>query len=274
MINRINKGYEAIELISKNSEYEKSIKLLKESFIECDEVYDLFIRQFQGEINKAVENCDPNNRDVMYIKSLLLDTQGAVLFLERCLQVYPNEAIFYQRLSCLYNSIEYHGKSIELISRALELDNNPRWFYYKAKPLIMKLQKFFYNSKDINECFKWYAKYLESNPSDDRKVPEAYFSLAFLYSLKEDKENARVYFYKAFVAEKNRLECFEQVGDNYLPKLFAQTYLMSSIDKCGQCMKSNPKFKCPCLLDAYCDKKCQKAHWSIHKIVCKKMKGK
>lgn len=219
MINGIDKGYQAIELISKNSEYEKSIKLLKESSIECDEVYDLFIRQFKGEINKAVENCDPNNPDVIYIKSLLLDTQGAVLFLERCLQVYPNEAIFYQRLSCLYNSIGYHGKSIELINRALELDSNPRWFYYKAKPFIMELQKFFFNSKDINECFKWYAKYLESNPSDDRKVPEAYFSLAFLYSLKEDKENARLYFYKAFVAEKKRLECFEQVGDNYLPKL-------------------------------------------------------
>ena len=274
MIDGVNKGFEAIECIS-NNEYEKGVKLIKQSYIECDK--DLITPNKYAEISEAVEKCNQNDPDVMFVKALLFGNnyRDSIPFVKRCLKTHPNDANLYQHLGCLYGFAGDFDNSVKSLDKALKMENsNPRWYYLKATSMRLKLPDMDPKNPDkakINECLKVFQKYLDSNPSDDRKVPESYFSMAYLNALKNDRENTKLYWFKAFEAEKVRLPCFEPVSDDsFPPKPFTELYLMSFAEMCGQCMKTFPKFKCPCFTEAYCDRNCQKAHWPTHKNVCKK----
>jgi len=49
---------------------------------------------------------------------------------------------------------------------------------------------------------------------------------------------------------------------------------ISGIILCSNCKKQGEKLKCcsQCNMTYYCDAECQKQHWPIHKITCKKRK--
>ena len=273
MIDGVNKGFEAIDCISKN-EYEKGIKLIKQSNIECDQ--DLFTLNYTTKITEAVEKCNQNDTDVMLVKALLFHNnyRDCIGFLKRCLKTHPNVAILHHHLACMYGFAGDYDNAFKSMEKTLELENtNPRWFYLMATSMRFKLKKMVPGKEDrakIDECFKWYQKYLDSNPSDDRKVPESYFSMAYLNAIKLDSDNTKLCWFKALEAEKVRLPCFEPVSDDFPPKRMTELLLMKFAEQCGQCMKPNPKFKCPCFTEVYCDRNCQKAHWPIHKNVCNK----
>ena len=269
MVVGVNKGIDAIKSISKG-ENEKAMKLIKESVRECD--IDYFSSMFEKEIREAVDKCHQNNPDVMYVKALLFknDIHGSISFLNKCLRIHPNDATLYNHLGCLYGFTTDYVKSKKAFDRSLELDSsNPRWFYSKATSMRLIIEK---NSskdeKEINDTMEWYQKYLDSNPPDDRKVAEAYYSMAYLNILKKNNESVKELWFKAIEAENNRLPCFDKVGVYFPPKRLVEFFLITLFGKCSQCMKPCPKYKCPCFMETYCDKNCQKDHWSVHKEVC------
>lgn len=277
MVDGINKGFQAIECISKG-ENEKAMKLIKESVKECDQ--DYFSSMFIKEIREAVDKCDQNNPDVMYAKALLFknDIQGCILFLNKCLRIHPNDATLYHHLGCMYGFTTDYVLSKKAFDRSLELDSsNPRCFYSKATSMRLQIDKTFLKKREIdeklvNETIECYQTYLYRNPPDDRKVAKAYYSMSFLNTLLKNTENVKLYWFKALEAEKILLLILvsENVGLVYFPpKRLAELYLITQFGKCGQCMKPCPKYKCPCLMETYCDRNCQKNHWSIHKEVCK-----
>lgn len=227
MIDGVNKGLEAIELTRKN-EPEKAIKLIKQSFIECDK--GLFTRLFHEEINEAVEKCHRNDSDAMFVKALLYhnNIEECILYLKRCLKTHPNDAHLHYFLSSMFGYNYNYVEANKEIDRALELDSSEsRWYYYRA------VCRRFGMKEKIDEAIGCYRKYLELNPDDDRKVPEAYYSMALLYARKNDLKSVKMCWDRAIEAEKIRLTCFEPLTiDEFPPKRTVMLYLMNASPLC------------------------------------------
>ena len=242
MVDGVNKGFQAIECISKG-ENEKAMKLIKESVRECD--LDYFSSMFEKEIREAVDKCHQNNPDVMYVKALLFknDIHGSISFLNKCLRIHPNDATLYNHLGYLYGFTKDYVKSIKAFDRSLELDSsNPRCFYSKATSMRLIIDDTISTKREIdeklvNETIECYQTYLNRNPPDDRKVAKAYYSMSFLNTLLKNTENVKLYWFKALEAEKIQLLILvsENFGlDYFQPKRLAEFYLITEFAKCGQ----------------------------------------
>jgi tetratricopeptide (TPR) repeat protein len=268
MLNGLKLSTDALELIDAK-EYDKAMSLLKQSEIECGKLINSV--SDREKIRLALEKCTKNNPDVMYIKAALFDNdfQGAILFLKRCIRMHPRDADFHRLLSCMYGFAQNFEETLREINQAIELDStNTSWLYLKATCMRLTLNL---KGNDEYKTIKCYQKYLEMNPPDDKKVPEAYYSIAYLYLLKNDIENTKLFWGKAIESEKNRLECFAAVKIDWPPRSFVEIYLRANSYLCENCLKQNPNFKCAaCLKVAYCDKNCQQANWKSHKQLCKK----
>jgi len=63
-------------------------------------------------------------------------------------------------------------------------------------------------------------------------------------------------------------------GTGLEPDASRKGNMMAACDSCGLMVAWSEIRACPCNLARYCDKKCQKAHWSSHKRVCLAAKSK
>ena len=272
MLVGLEMSLKALDCIEAN-ECDEAMSLIRQSFNHCDKncFFDL------KKAEHALERCEnPESVDAMFVKALKFqnDIKGAILFTKRCVKLHPREAIFHFYLSSLYGFDSQYSNSLREINRALELDSsNPRWFYTKATAIRLAIDE----EADLNmakSAIEWYQKYLDSNPPDDRKVSESFYSMASLCISSKLIDKMKFYFYKGKQSEKTRMPCFEPVEDTWPPKMYVSGLLMLVYKNCGQCQKPSPRFKCGCLEESYCGKKCQSTHWRIHKQICSKQPAK
>jgi len=246
--------------------YEQAFHILRESikYNDAPKIFDY------EKIEQALELIDKNNIDGKYIKARTLgnDFKGCISFLQRCIKHHSNEADFHHLLGCMYAFSNNYGKALNQFERALELEYRRDWLYEKATAM-----RFFYSKKeDSIKIVEAYKIFLDSNPPDHRKVPEALFSMALCYLGNKDYSTARVYWEKANDSVLDRLPCFEPVGDHFCPKatldLFFLTDIVNNPKFCSHCGKESPKLKCFCKNTFYCDPNCQKLNWIHHKNEC------
>lgn len=267
----LDQSRSAIDLIEKG-EYKKAMNLLRQSYNNCDKVSFFY----PDKIISALYKCDSRNPDVMFVKALLCNNHNLndkIRFTKECIRNHPNEADFYLLLSCFYGFSCDYDKGLEAINTALKLnDSDPRLIYLKASLMLndYRVNDKLRDPSILNQTFDLFQEYLEKNPIDDKKMPEAYYSMAYLASLKNDVDACRSYWNKAQELDtKTRLPCFDPVDENNLFKCMSRMFLISmSTSLCGKCGKDNPRFKCSCLQEAYCSRECQVAHWPTHKLVC------
>lgn len=264
----LDQSRQAIEQID-NGEYQKAMATLRQSYRNCQKV--LFYRP--DKIRSALNKCNPKHADTMLINGLIPENRvlnNRINYFKESIQVHPKDVDFYQTLSLLYGFASEFEKGLETINTAIKLDSSqPNWIYTKASFLQRLLSSHGQQNEliKINEAFDCYQEYLNKNPIDDQKVPEAYYAMAYLFLLKNDMEKCRCYWEKANVANETRLPCFDSVENDFSPKRVV-SLIMNSDNRCLNCGKQNPKFKCSCLLAKYCSRPCQLAHWSIHKFIC------
>jgi tetratricopeptide (TPR) repeat protein len=259
----------ASEMLDKN-EYDHAMFLFKQSNIECGRSF-FFDPHL---IWNALDKCTPNNPDAMLVKACLSlsDLPNAAAFTEQCIRTFPRDAHLHRILACIYRFLHEYEKALHEIEKAIELDpSHKRWLCIKA--MCIHFTQDVMNGGKRDEAIECYKEYLASNPSDDNKVPTALYCIANLYMFKEDVDNVCLYWEKATEAEKNRLECFEMLGETKFEfKDEIADYLRQLLLMCGACERLKPKFKCACMEEAYCDRKCQMGNWRAHKKICKAKK--
>ncbi len=257
--------FEAKDLISRK-EYERAMRLLRESFKYND------VLEINEKIYEAADLICEKNVDAKFIKArqVLKDIKGNISFVKKCIKQHPNEADFHHLLACLYGFDEEFQLTLNEIERALELEYRSDWLYDKATAFRMTWKK----NSEIGKVIKAYQLFLDSNPLDHRKVPEAYYSIALMYLVNQEIELARTYWQKANQASKDRLPCFDPNKDFPPKKSLDLCFQVISNDPniCSQCGKKKPKFKCLCKSAFYCDSNCQNLNWRFHKSECKMKK--
>jgi tetratricopeptide (TPR) repeat protein len=275
MLNGFTMSSKANEMIEKNKDYDKAMSLLKQSNIECDRQVFVEAHSIWNDLAK----CSPNNPDAMLIRGFLIeplehDLPKAISFAEYSVRLFPCDAHLRKFLASVYRLSAQHDKALGEIERAIELEpSHPRWFFLKAA--CMHYTRSVLIDGNYDKAIECYQKYLDSNPSDDSKVPTAFYAIAHLYSMKGEKDNVDKvcsYWERGVEAEKNQLECFEMLGMgkvSYECKKPVGDYLKGLLMMCGGCERLKPKFKCACMKVAYCDRSCQRANWKVHKKICK-----
>jgi len=144
-----------------------------------------------------------------------------------------------------------------------------------------------------DEIIEKYNRFLKLNPVDHKKVPMVHFTLAFIHMQRNEHQLAHFHWLKWQETDDPsvRLPCHEPVEfpcqmkpmmDMFfnmqglsLESLSSTLQLSSSssaetrepIKMCDQCGKLNPPKRCPCSKVNYCDAKCQRAHWPVHKTI-------
>lgn len=246
--------------------YEKAIQILRESI----KFNDVLTFDYKN-LSQILEIIDKNNINGKFIKARILgnDIKGSISFMQRCVKQHSNEADFHHLLGCMYAFDKNYRGALIQFERALELEYRTDWLYDKATAM----RYVYFKKEDLIKIVKAYQIFLDSNPPDHRKAPEAFYSIALCYLVIKDFSTARVYWEKANDSELDRLPCFRPVEDDFMPKASLDLYFLKKIiandpKSCSLCGEKAPKFKCPCKNAFYCDSNCQKLNWMHHKKEC------
>src|SRR5262249_32842895 len=132
-----------------------------------------------------------------------------------------------------------------------------------------------------------YEDFLRNNPPDHRKVPEALYSIAvFKIKQKASEEEILQLWQKAQASEdpKVRLPCFDPArlqncGARTSLKFWVESRLRRGSNsavptanapsvQCANCGNTGAQNRCVCTQVYYCNKDCQRAHWTKHRSNC------
>ncbi|CAF1672082.1 unnamed protein product [Rotaria magnacalcarata] len=166
---------------------------------------------------------------------------------------------------------------------------NPKETKTKSKKYIDSIL-----ASNLDDIILNYNRVLELIPIDHKKVPITHYTLASLHLLRGEKQLTSDHWHKAETTDHPniRLPCHEPVPDFFEPKKMVKKWilendptsaltstefalqsssLLSVTDekqrrRCDQCGTPNSLKSCPCGKAYYCDKLCQVAHWSVHKM--------
>jgi tetratricopeptide (TPR) repeat protein len=181
-------------------------------------------------LKAAQDDFDSNPTNANALFSILIfepmtkrgcDHRELVEMAKICVSLDPKVADYHRILGCLYGFAGDFENGRRSIERALDLEVEPGWLYDKATMLRLT------ETEKPEVVIKAYQDYIEANEKDERKIPEAYYSLGFthLFCMKNERE-ARECRKKARKAERPpvRLPCFGPVEDDFPPKLLLDTY--------------------------------------------------
>ncbi|CAF2155862.1 unnamed protein product, partial [Rotaria magnacalcarata] len=166
---------------------------------------------------------------------------------------------------------------------------NPSQTKAKSKKYIDKIF-----ASSLDDIILKYNRVLDLIPIDHKKVPITHYTLASLHLLRGEKQLTCDHWRKAETADHPniRLPCHEPVHDFFEPKQTVKTWILENhptsalistefalqsssllpiTDEkqrhiCDQCGTQSPSKHCPCGKAYYCDKLCQVAHWSVHRM--------
>ncbi|KAE9086054.1 hypothetical protein PF007_g20917 [Phytophthora fragariae] len=130
---------------------------------------------------------NPRDIDAAYVigRWEMMSDQDVILHWKRCVKMHPNEASFHFYLGTAYLTLERYNDSMDSIEAALAIEKKPDWFFWFAAPMI--------GLGMIDPAMSVYKEYVDSNPPDERFIPDAYYSIGALYFKKYDNAMATVY---------------------------------------------------------------------------------
>ena len=201
---------------------------------------------------------------------------------QKCVSLDPKVANFHHILGALHGFAGEYTSSVRCFDRALELDPIPEWLYDRASSLRLN------SERNPSEVIKAYEDYISANEPDSRKVPEAYYCIGLEYMMQKNNEKAEEFLKKAIKAEDPsvRLPYFRPVEDDFPPKfllLKLKMKMRGGVKNLGKETKQTTKEVCQncgkgsgdvllqcsqCKTAKYCDRKCQKENWKVHKKNC------
>ncbi|CAF1323790.1 unnamed protein product [Rotaria magnacalcarata] len=244
---------------------------------------------------------NPNDADALHVvaRAEHRSIKERIRILERCIEYHPLVADFHELLADMYMFAGEYNKAERACARALELEFNPGWLYTLASSM-----KYAHDSRHMNQMsthrtkrgdekkslvantdkiIATYNRFLELNPIDHKKVPKAHYFLVFMHMSRSEPQLARYHWLKTQETDDPsvRLPCHTPIGDDSALKKMFEIWIekqglplsppspaelvKKQITICDQCGKPNPPKRCPCEKVNYCDAKCQRAHWSVHK---------
>ena len=181
--------------------------------------------------------------------------------------------------------IEHITQFFRSFDRALELEKHPDWMYERGTSLrLLEID-------NELEVIRAYEDFIDASEKDSRKVPEAFYSIGFMYLKLGNEAKVMEYWKEGQSAESPsvRLPCFEPVSDDFPPKHMLQMVMAMKNGRglmdlfrtetlpisgkaavsCGNCGKSESHMVCSgCKKIRYCGRDCQKEHWKVHKKTC------
>jgi tetratricopeptide (TPR) repeat protein len=201
------------------------------------------------------------------------EPEKTIQFIKACLVDNPDAHL--HRLLGLVCHDRDNETSLTHLNLAIKYDpkNTTRLLFFKARCMH-------FEDYDFEKVIACYQEYLDSNPIDDPYVCDAYYAICALYMVNKNAEKGKLFWDKAVESEKYRLECFYpefslQIGSDYPERedviyQLAKAFMETNLYLCCNCGKPNPKFRCPCMKEAYCGEICQSLCWEHHKNDCKK----
>ncbi|KAG6615050.1 Molecular chaperone (DnaJ superfamily) [Phytophthora cinnamomi] len=130
---------------------------------------------------------NPRDIDAAYVIGRwdMMSDQDIVLHWKRCVKMHPNEASFHFYLGTAYLTLQHYNDAMDSIEAALAIEKKPDWLYWFAAPMI--------GLGMIDPALSVYKEYVDTNPPDERFIPDAYYSIGALYFKKYDNAMATVY---------------------------------------------------------------------------------
>ncbi|KAG2772103.1 hypothetical protein JG687_00010781 [Phytophthora cactorum] len=130
---------------------------------------------------------NPRDIDAAYVLGRweMMSDQDIILHWKRCVKMHPNEASFHFYLGVAYLTLQRYNDAMDAMEAALAIEKKPDWLYWFAAPMI--------GLGMIDPALAVYKEYVDSNPPDERFIPDAYYSIGALYFKKYDNAMATVY---------------------------------------------------------------------------------
>ncbi|KAF0716619.1 Aste57867_2748 [Aphanomyces stellatus] len=184
-------------------------------------------KEFHDAAKRAI-NSNPRNVKALYILLVCHSAMGTSIkeqleLAKHVVALDPTVADYHNILGSLHGFDGNFEASYRSLARSLELENNPPWLYGKATSLRLQNTP----NRNPQQVIAAYEDYITQNSEDDRKIPEAYYCIAFEYLLLKQFDKAKMFHDKAVRAETPpvRLECLGPVEDGFPPKAtFAMYY--------------------------------------------------
>ncbi|KAF1783336.1 Tetratricopeptide repeat [Phytophthora cactorum] len=140
---------------------------------------------------------NPRDIDAAYVLGRweMMSDQDIILHWKRCVKMHPNEASFHFYLGVAYLTLQRYNDAMDAMEAALAIEKKPDWLYWFAAPMI--------GLGMIDPALAVYKEYVDSNPPDERFIPDAYYSIGALYFKKYDNAMATVYHELGQMAESS-----------------------------------------------------------------------
>ncbi|RUP44787.1 hypothetical protein BC936DRAFT_149007 [Jimgerdemannia flammicorona] len=195
-----------------------------------------------------------------------------ISLMDECLALCPQDAAFYSYRGCMKCFAERYQDAIHDFDAALQLlgpNDCYHVYYMRATAKRQNLQSI--DSSLLKDALVDYNLFLELAPPEERKIPEALYSMAFCHI--DDIQKAAEYYDRGVEAEAKRPPIFGPL--DFPLKMVVESLLkMSSIFKqekkselniCPICKQVATKVCSVCNKVWYCSKEHQKADWKVHK---------
>lgn len=111
--------------------------------------------------------------------------QATVSHWKRCVKLHANEAYFHFYLGTAYLALRRFDDAMDAMEAALAIDKKPDWLFWLAASMV--------GLGMLDPALSVYKEYVETNASDERFMPDAYYLIGALYLKKHDNTMATVY---------------------------------------------------------------------------------
>lgn len=131
---------------------------------------------------------NPRDMDAAYVigRWEMMSDDERISHWKRCVKLHPTEASFHFYLGAAYLTCSRYNDAMDAMEAALAIDKKkPDWLYWFAAPMI--------GLGMIDPALAVFKEYVESNPPDERFIPDAYYSIGALYFKKYDNAMATLY---------------------------------------------------------------------------------
>eukprot|EP01117_Protostelium_nocturnum_P020795 TRINITY_DN9573_c0_g1_i1.p1 TRINITY_DN9573_c0_g1~~TRINITY_DN9573_c0_g1_i1.p1 ORF type:complete len:1124 (-),score=313.22 TRINITY_DN9573_c0_g1_i1:86-3457(-) len=202
------KGVQLLKSGKKDPKHSKEvIRYLANSFLLTEIVIPL-TADVQAEAHALCEaylKQNPNDLLAMILFAGLQITQSpywVIKYLVQCQKKHPTCGWFYFTRAGLNAAMGNPREALQDLNKGLSVQPEA-WDQYCSRGTLLRTVK--EKQKQSIEDMKIF---LAHTPEDDRRVPEAYFSMAFTLFSEDEEESLRLY-YLGLEAEKKLLPCFD-----------------------------------------------------------------
>jgi len=196
-VHELSQCYRIQDIVAHYRETEMRQKIIK--------IVKRVLRRCSTESSTAVSQLDEDTR-ICYAGLRMDSPKSTLKFLSACKQKYPKSIYFFELSASMNAWLEQYEATVYDANLGLQIDPN----YYDL--LYDKAGALRLMNKDMDEAIEAYRAFLAIAPKDHRKVPDAYYTMAY-YSFENSThqyitEIAKGLYEKGEEAEKIQLPCF------------------------------------------------------------------